>query len=93
MAIVKGVSETGEPAYYDVPDEELGKYKLDAKPLTDEIKNKLFPGKDKLTKEDAQAVIPVGQAQSGSDVEGFAALCEYLLIDDYGNWVYWIDYC
>ncbi len=92
MAIVKGVNEVGEPAFYDVPDSELSQHKLDVKPLTDEIRNRLFPGKDKLTKEDAQAVIPVGTAQGG-DVEGFAALCDYILWDDYGNWVTWTDYC
>lgn len=93
MAIVKGVSETGDPAFYDVPDAELAKYKLDAKPLTDEVKSKLFPDKEKPTKDDAQAVIPLGQAPSGGDVEGFSAWCQYLLYDDYGNWIYWEDYC
>lgn len=93
MAIVKGVAETGEPAFYEVPDNELSKYQLKAQPLTDELKDKLFPGKDKLTKEDAQAVIPIGRAPSGGDVEGFSDWCEYLLYDDYGNWVYWQDYC
>jgi hypothetical protein len=83
MAIVKGVSETGEAAFYDVPDGDLAQYKLDAKPLSGE----------KPSKAKAQAVIPLGQAPAAGDVEGFAAWCEYLLYDDYGNWVYWQDYC
>ncbi len=92
MAILRGVDETGEPAFYDVPDSELSKFKLNAVAMTDDIKERLFPGKDSVSKEDAQGVIPAGRV-SGGDVEGFTAICWYYLEDGYGNWVYWEDYC
>lgn len=92
MAVLSGTDETGAPALYDIPDAELAKHKLSIKPMTDEIKNRLFPGKDKLTKDDAQGVVPAGRASSG-DVEGHAMICWYYLEDGYGNWVYWEEYC
>ena len=44
---VSGVDDAGAPALYDIPDEELSKYKLNLKPITDEVRYCLFPGKDK----------------------------------------------
>ena len=74
MAVLNGVDEAGAFTLYDVPDTELAKYKLNTKPLTDEIRNKLFPEKDTVTKDDAQGVIPAGRSSGGgSDVEGYAA--------------------
>jgi len=64
MAVLSGVDEAGAPALYDIPDGELSKYKLNLKPMTDEVRNRLFPGKDKLTKDDAQGVVPAGRATS-----------------------------
>lgn len=91
MAILSGVDEAGAPALYDIPDGELSKYKLNLKPISDEVRNRLFPGKDKLTKDDAQGVVPAGRATS--EVEGYAAICWYYVDDGYGNWVYWEEYC
>lgn len=91
MAVLSGVDNSGAPALYDIPDDELSKYKLNLKPMTDEVRNRLFPGKDKLTKDDAQGVVPAGRASS--EVEGYAAICWYYIDDGYGNWVYWEEYC
>lgn len=94
MAVLNGVDEAGAFTLYDVPDAELAKYKLSTKPLTDEIRNELFPGKDKLTKDDAQGVIQAGRGpSSGGDVEGYAAWCVYWIDDGYGNLIWWEDYC
>jgi hypothetical protein len=94
MAVLNGVDEAGAFTLYDVPDAELAKYKLNTKPLTDEIRNKLFPGKDAVTKDDAQGVIPAGRSSGGGgDVEGYAAWCWYYLEDGDGDWVYWEDWC
>ena len=46
MAVLSGVDEAGAPALYDIPDGELSKYKLNLKPITDDVRNRLFPGKD-----------------------------------------------
>lgn len=91
MAVLSGVDETGAPALYDIPDAELSKYKLNLKPMTDEVRNRLFPGKETLSKEDAQGVVPAGS--SSSDVQGYAAICWYYVDDGMGNWVYWEEYC
>ena len=92
MTIVRGVDETGEGAFYDVPDSELAKYRVNAVPMTDEIKDRLFPGKGELTKEDAQGAIPIGP-RPGGEVEGYAYWCWYYVWDAYGNWVYWEGWC
>ena len=76
MAVVTGFGELGERVYYDVPDAELAKYKVKFKPLTDEVLNRLFPGKDKLTKDDAHGVVPAAFSSRG-EVEGYGAMCMY----------------
>lgn len=91
MAIVRGVDETGEGAFYDVPDEELSKCKVNAKPfssLTEEDKKLLLNGATELTKENAQGAIPIGPASGGADTEGFDMICWVYIWDAYGNWVY-----
>ncbi|MCW2685701.1 MAG: hypothetical protein JWR37_591 [Mycobacterium sp.] len=92
MAVLSGVDEAGSPALYDIPDADLSKHKLNIKPMTDEIRNRLFPGKDKLSKDDAQGVVPAGRT-SGGDVEGYLAICWYYVEDGQGDWVYWEEYC
>jgi hypothetical protein len=91
MAILSGVSETGEEELYDVPDGELAKYKLKTAQLTDEIRTRLFPGKDKLTKDDAQGVV-VTAPGADAEVQGYAAICRYW-INDGETLVWWYDYC
>jgi hypothetical protein len=59
MAIVSVVHESGEQALYDIPDSELEKYRLKSAPMSEETRARLFPGKDKLTKEDAHGFIQV----------------------------------
>jgi hypothetical protein len=91
MAIVRGVDENGEGAFYDVPDDVLSKHKLNAKPfesLSEEEKKKLLNGATELTAENAQGTIPIGARAGGGDVEGFTDWCWVYLWDDYGNWVY-----
>jgi hypothetical protein len=91
MTVLSGTDETGAPALYDIPDSELSKYKVNLKPMTDEVRNRLFPDKDSLSKDDAQGVVPAGRPSS--DVEGYAAICWYYVDDGAGNWVYWEEYC
>ena len=91
MAILTAVSEAGEEVLYDIPDNELSKYKLNTAQLTDEARSRLFPGKGKLTKDDAQGVMATAPG-AGSDVEGYAAICKYWIIAD-GVYYYWYDYC
>jgi hypothetical protein len=91
MAILSGVSETGEEELYDVPDAELSKYTLKTVQLTDEIRTRLFPDKEKLTKDDAQGVM-VTAPGAGAEVQGYAAICRYWITDG-DNLVYWYDYC
>ncbi len=76
VAVLAGVDEFGERALYDVPDAALAKYKLNLKPMTDELRAQLFPGRDTLTKEDAQGVLPAGPAAE-AEVEGYVAMCWY----------------
>jgi hypothetical protein len=91
MAIVSGVDEVGEHAFYDIPDSDLSKYKLKTAQLTDEVRMRLFPDKDKLTKDDAHGVIPAAPSVGG-EVEGYWAVCEYWYVE--GGWYYyWYDYC
>jgi hypothetical protein len=91
MAILSGVTESGEEALYDIPDADLAKHKLDSVQLTDEIRVRLFPGKDKLTKDDAQGVIATAPGAE-SEVQGYAAICRYW-INDGTTLVWWYDYC
>lgn len=91
MAIVTAVSEAGEEVLYDIPDNELSKYKLNTAQLTDEARSRLFPGKDKLSKDDAHGVMATAPG-AGGDVEGYAAICKYwIIMDDVYYW--WYDYC
>ena len=91
MAIVTAVSEAGEEALYDIPDAELSKYKLNTAQMTDEARSRLFPGKDKLSKDDAQGVMATAPS-AGGDVEGYAAICRYWIRR--GDYIYyWYDYC
>lgn len=88
------VDENGDEVFYDIPDDELAKYKRNSMQMTDEIRERLFPGKEKLTKEDAHGVIQVPTAPvPGSDVEGYRAMCRYWIVDDYGNLIWWYDWC
>lgn len=91
MAVLRGVDETGEGVFYDVPDDELAKYKLKAKPfsdLTEEEKKELLDGGTELTTENAQGAIPIGSFPGGGDTEGFTRICWVYMWDRYGNWVY-----
>ena len=88
---MSGGDPTGGPPPADIPPGERSKYKMNLTPMTDEVRNRLFPGKEKLTKEDAQGVVPAGRPSS--DVEGYAAICWYYVDDGYGNWAYWEEYC
>ncbi|MGH3563799.1 MAG: hypothetical protein ACRDTN_18960 [Mycobacterium sp.] len=91
MAILSGVSDAGTETFYDVPDADLSKYELKSARLTDDVRGQLFPGKDKLTKDDAHGVIPAAPS-AGADVEGYAATCMYYQIIG-GTLYYWYDYC
>ena len=91
MAILSGVSESGEEALYDIPDSELSKYKLNSQPMTDEVRSRAFPGKDKLTKDDAQGVMATAPS-AGGDVQGYAAICRYWIRYEGVTYV-WYDYC
>ncbi|HUH70468.1 MAG TPA: hypothetical protein VLZ05_17385 [Mycobacterium sp.] len=68
MALLCGIDESGM-CIYDIPDSELSKFKQKSRWMDEETRVRLFPGKDQLTKEDAQVVIPV--AAAGGDVQGF----------------------
>jgi hypothetical protein len=97
MAILRGVDESGEGAFYNVPDAELSQYKLKAKPLeslSDEDKKRLLDGKTEPTKEDGQGSIPIGSRAGGGDVEGFSDTC-WIYVEDLltGDWVYWEGPC
>ena len=93
MAILAGVDEEGVFTFYGIPDGELARYELKSKPLTDEVRHRLFPGRDTLTSDDAQGLIPLGQSPT-ADVEGYGySCCLYYLQDDDGNWVYWDGPC
>jgi hypothetical protein len=74
MAMLSGIDEAGVESLYDIPDEVLEKYRLQSKPLTDEDKASLFPGKDELTKDDAQGAIPLHGGDGDADVEGQAVI-------------------
>lgn len=76
MAVLTGVDASGGRVLYDIPDAELPKYKLNLKPLTDEVRNRLFPGRETLTKEDAHAVVPAAWTADG-EVQGYVAMCWY----------------
>jgi hypothetical protein len=90
VAILTGVSEAGVEAFYDVPDSELSKFELKSAPLTDDVREKLFPGKDKPSKDDAHGVIPAAPS-AGSDVQAYS-VCYYWA--NYGGVLYWwYDYC
>lgn len=92
MTILRGVDEAGETNFYDIPDAELSKYRVNSAPLTDEVKNRLFPGKDTLTKDDAQGVLPAGRVP-GAEVEAYSSTCIYFIDDGNGNIIWWEDYC
>lgn len=91
MAILTGVDETGTEAFYEIPDADLSKFQLKSAPLTDEARQRLFPGKDAPTKDDAHGVIPTAPS-AGGDVEGFAPLCIYWVTDG-DEIIYWYDVC
>jgi len=91
MAILSGVGAGGEEALYDIPDSELSKYKLNAQPMTDEARARALPGKDKLTKDDAQGVMATAPS-AGGDVQGYAAICRYWIRYEGVTYV-WYDYC
>jgi hypothetical protein len=91
MAILSGVDEAGTEAFYDIPDSDLSKYQLKTAQLSDEIRTRLFPGKDKPTKDDAQGVMATAPSASG-EVEGYIATCVYWITDG-GTLYYWYDYC
>jgi hypothetical protein len=90
MAIVSGVSESGTEVIYDIPDSELSRYEKKSSVLTDDARAKLFPGKDKPTKDDAHGVIPAAPS-AGKDVSGYST-CLYYYDDGATLW-YWYDYC
>lgn len=92
MAIVSAVNEDGEESLYDIPDSELAKYKLKSAPMTDEARARLFPNKDKLTKDDAHGVM-VAAPDFRRDVEPYQAICRYWYIDSWGTYWWWYDYC
>ncbi len=91
MAIVSHINEAGEEALYDIPDSELAKYKVNSEPLTEEVRARLFPNKDKLTKDDANGVMLVAP-DLGDEVEAYQAICRYWIIRN-GQYYYWYDYC
>lgn len=91
MAIVSAVDESGTEALYEIPEDVLSKYKLSSAQLTDSVKSRLFPDKDRLSKDDAQGVMATAPS-AGGDVEGYAAICRYWIRD--GDVIYyWYDYC
>lgn len=91
MAIVSSVDESGTEALYEIPEDVLSTYKLKSQQMTDSTRARLFPDKDKLTKDDAQGVMATAPS-AGGDVEGYAAICRYWIRDgDYIIW--WYDYC
>jgi hypothetical protein len=78
MAIVRSVDLTGQGSLYDIPGQELLKYKVIARPLSS------------LSEEEQQR-IPLG-AQTDGDVEGFGCyLCWPIQDPVTGEWIYYID--
>ena len=75
MAISIGSDEGGAAAIDDVPDAEPQKYTLSLKPLTDEVRSRLFPGMDSLTIADTDGVVRAGH-MSG-DVQSYSEMCWY----------------
>ena len=62
------------------------------KPITDEVRNRLFPAKSRTPpKTTHRASFAAGRASS--KIEGYAAICWYFIDDGFGNWVYWEEYC
>jgi hypothetical protein len=90
VAILSGVSEAGVETFYDVPDSELSKFELKSALLTDDVRERLFPGKDKLTKDDAHGVIPAAPS-AGSDVQAYSVCMYYYNLG--GVLYYWYGYC
>jgi hypothetical protein len=88
MAILCGIGESGM-ALYDIPDAELSKFQLKGRPLDEESRAKLFPGKGELTRDDAQGVVPV--AASGGDVQAFGTNDICYVYDSLGDIWWW--YC
>ena len=79
--------ETDQTSLYDIPAEELSKYKLDASELTDEELAEKFPGKslDDLTDDDVDMSIPITPEEpenaGGGEVEGYGGvICRTRLI-------------
>ena len=86
MAIVSKPEKDNKVTLYDIPDAELAKYKLSADKAT-----KMFPKKDKPSRNDAVGVVSPS-AMSG-DVQAYSQdLCYgwYCIYDDYGN--YYCEY-
>jgi hypothetical protein len=80
MAVLSAFSEAGEQSLYDIPDPELSKYKMNTAPMTDEVRSRLFPDKDKLTKDDAHGVIVAAPSGDG-DVQAYGGTCLYWFDD------------
>jgi hypothetical protein len=92
MAVVSGISQSGEQVLYDIPDCELEKYKLPTAPMTDADIAQLFPGKEGLTREDAHGFVQVGADASG-DVTAYQPVCVYWYYDTFGVYHWWYDWC
>lgn len=91
MAVISAFSEAGEQSLYDIPDSELSKYKMKTAPMTDEVRGRLFPNKDELTKDDAHGVMVAAPSGDG-DVQAFGGTCLYWYDD--GTWTYtWYAAC
>lgn len=81
MAIVTSPPDAeGKITLYDIPDAELGRYRID--PSAGE---KMFPKKESPTRADAVAVV---QPKSQGDVQGYAgSVCYYWYC--YGGYCWW----
>jgi hypothetical protein len=85
MAIVSSVPERGgEASFYEIPDHELQKYALQTARLTDEKRSQLLAGKEKVSKEDAEGVMPA--AVMGGDVQAYGSDICWVRV---GSVLYW----
>jgi hypothetical protein len=86
MAILCGIGESGMDLY-EIPDADLSRFQVTSRPLDEESRAKLFPGKDQPTKDDAQGMIPV--AAAGGDVQAFGTDDICYVYDADGDVIWW----
>jgi hypothetical protein len=88
MAILVGTGDAGELTFYDVPEDVASQHKLQSQELTDADRERLFPGKAELTKEDWHGEIRIGAKAEAPEVEAYGAWgvpCVVWWTDPFGN--------